>query len=338
VFTSVHRILLPRWRSWWQAVVGLMGSAPLQVAYYRSKEFQRRVDDLLPSHDLIWCHLVRTAPCARQAPVPRWLEMTDSIALTLDRASRVGPSVPWLRRFAFRTESRRMAQYEHEILKQFDLVSLISEIDRQQAFADLAPSRTRGSWWHPTASRCPTSNCPPRAAGRRGSPSSAAWILVGESRCALVLRREACGLKCACACSEARLHVIGLIPEADARRLRNLSGVSVEGVVPLLSDVLQHCRVGICPVRFGAGMQNKVSGLPRARPGDSDLRHRPGRSRRSTLASTWNWPAPHHSGSTVSAMAVEQRCCCVGTGSGRSGVGARTLLMECHPTPGAGCT
>jgi glycosyltransferase involved in cell wall biosynthesis len=256
VFAAVHRVRLPRWRSWMQAVVGLMGSAPLQVAYYRSKEFQRRVDDLLPSHDLIWCHLVRTAPCARQAPVPRWLEMTDSIALTLDRASRVGPSVPWLRRFAFRTESRRMAQYEHEILKQFDLVSLISEIDRQQAFADLAPSRTR-------IVVAPNGVSPPSAelplAGHR--PPGVALIGRMDSlanRDALWYFAESVWPQVRLRVLQARLHVIGLVPEADARRLRTLDGVCVEGVVPRLSDVLQHCRVGVCPVRFGAGMQNKV--------------------------------------------------------------------------------
>lgn len=256
VFRAIHRVRLPRWQSWLQALAGLCSSAPLQVAYFRSEAFRLRVDELLREHDLLWCHLARTAPYARHAQVPCWLEMTDSISLTLDRGSRVGASISWLRRLAFRMESRRMGRFEREVVHDFDLVSLISKVDRQQAFSDSAPHRARivvapNGVQMPHIELPPAGSRPPGVAiiGRMDSWANrdALWYFVEKVWPQVRLRVP-----------EARLHVIGLIPEADACRLRNLSGVSVEGVVPLLSDVLQHCRVGICPVRFGAGMQNKV--------------------------------------------------------------------------------
>src|SRR5690606_37513814 len=56
----------------------------------------------------------------------------------------------------------------------------------------------------------------------------------------------------------ARLRIIGPIPRIAAYRLKGLPGVEIEGVVPSIPAALATARVGICPMRIGAGIQNKV--------------------------------------------------------------------------------
>jgi hypothetical protein len=81
VFTRVERILLTKYQSYWNSLMHLPTRKPLQVAYYQSKEFADAVDRLLPTHDAVFCHLVRTAEYVRDKRIPKFLEMTDAISL-----------------------------------------------------------------------------------------------------------------------------------------------------------------------------------------------------------------------------------------------------------------
>lgn len=255
IFSAVHRVYLPRWASWLKAGLAVIGRQPMQVAYFRSAAFSRRVHQLLPESDLVWCHLARTAPYAKEAPLPQWLEMTDAISLTLERAARLGSAFS-PRTWAYRVEARRMRRYEQRLVDEFDLVTLIAEADRTQLLHSPAP-RPEGIVVAPNGVALPAQAAPP--AGERG-PSiallgrmdslanrDALWYFVSEVLPGVVARVP-----------QARLHVIGHVQAADAQRLRLMEHVKVEGVVDELSSVLDRCRVGVCPVRFGAGVQNKL--------------------------------------------------------------------------------
>src|SRR5690606_11338683 len=56
----------------------------------------------------------------------------------------------------------------------------------------------------------------------------------------------------------ARLRLIGPMPKLAKRRFERMPGVVVEGVVPSIPDALATARVGVCPTRIGAGVQNKL--------------------------------------------------------------------------------
>lgn len=254
VFTAVHRVHLPRWRSWLQMAAALPTPVPLQIAYYRSHPFRMAVDRLLPGHDLLACHLARTAPYAESKALPRWLEMTDAVSMTMRRAAdnAAGP-LPDLRRWIYRLEARRMLATERQLLDEFDLVSLVSGVDAQ-ALGAAAHPRAQVA---PNGVDLPSHALPPAGTraphialvGRMDSLANrdALWFFVRE-----VLP----GVRAAVAAAE--LHVIGYIAPADRARLAGEPGVRVLGTVPRLEDALQHCRVGVCPVRIGAGVQNKV--------------------------------------------------------------------------------
>jgi glycosyltransferase involved in cell wall biosynthesis len=254
VFKSVHRVLLPRWRSWLQMVAALAGGRPLQVAYYDCRELGALVDDLLSSHDLVWCHLVRVAPYALRYDGPRWLEMTDAISLTMERAVQTRARWSPIRQL-FHVEASRMRRFEQDMVARFDLTTFVGEVDRaavvgggaDAAQVVVAPNGV-------DAVRSPMAEAgmrPLRVAllGRMDSLANRDALHWFTTRVWPAILREA---------PAARLHIVGHVPPRDARRLRRLDGVVLEGVVPDLATVLGQCRVGVCPVRIGAGMQNKV--------------------------------------------------------------------------------
>lgn len=256
VFKEVHRLRLPRWRSWAQVALALAGSTPLQVAYYCSGAFRREVERLLPGHDMVWCHLARMAPYACRAAVPRWLEMTDAVSLTMERAARLKRSGLDPRRLAFDLESRRMRRMEQRLADEFDLISLISNVDRDTALGyETAPRANvlvaANGVEMPAVHGRPAGQRPPAIAmvGRMDSFANrdALWHFVNEILPGVVRRVP-----------DARLHIIGHVNASDERRLRRVAAVRVEGVLPDMGTVLRNCRVGVCPVRIGAGIQNKL--------------------------------------------------------------------------------
>jgi glycosyltransferase involved in cell wall biosynthesis len=57
---------------------------------------------------------------------------------------------------------------------------------------------------------------------------------------------------------QCRFRAVGRIKPGDARRLRAIEGVEVLGNVVNVADAVGNARVGVAPVRLGAGVQNKV--------------------------------------------------------------------------------
>jgi glycosyltransferase involved in cell wall biosynthesis len=255
IFASIHRIRLPRWRSWMQMMLALPTSTPLQVAYFRSAALRRQVEALAPGHDMVWCHLVRMAPYALTCPGPRWLEMTDAISLTMQRAAAAArPTNP--KAWALRLEAARMRAYERTMPKWFDLVTVVSDVDRQASLVPQEGDRARvvvapNGASRPNVGLPPAGHRPPTVGliGRMDSLANrdALWFFVREIWPAVHRRVPS-----------SRLEVIGHVVEGDRDRLLATPGVHLAGIVPSLSDTLRACRVGVCPVRIGAGIQNKL--------------------------------------------------------------------------------
>ena len=86
VFTNVERVLLTRAHSYWNTLKVLFTKTPMQVGYYQSRRFAERAEVLIQNHDAVLCHLIRTAEYARNASIPRFLEMTDAISMNYRRA------------------------------------------------------------------------------------------------------------------------------------------------------------------------------------------------------------------------------------------------------------
>jgi glycosyltransferase involved in cell wall biosynthesis len=258
-FREVHRVHLPRWRSWWNMLLALGQPAmPLQVAYYRSRAFEAAVGRQLAlhGHDLLGCHLARMAPYGLGHGRPCWVELTDAVSLTMERAARLARTRWDPRAWLYALEARRMRAFERSLAGRSDLVSLISPVDAGYLFPAGDASRSPVVV-APNGVTLPAG--PLQAAGLRG----ASVALLGRmdslaNRDALWFFVDDVWPAVRAAVPSAQLHVVGHVRPADARKLRERAGVTVHGVVARLSAVLGAARVGVCPVRFGAGMQNKL--------------------------------------------------------------------------------
>lgn len=254
VFDTVRRILLPPWRSLVNCLLALPTRTPLQVAYYRCREFARAVEELAPSHDAVLCHLVRTAEYALPLRMPKVLEMTDAISLNYERVGVHRSPLPFMNAI-YRLERARIHRLERTIVDRFDLSLLVSEVDRSYLFG-VDPVRSARVLVCSNGVDTDLLHFRPARTGHQiamiGNLMSVQNLDAADWFARAVLPRISAEY------ADATFKVVGRIREADAMRLEGLPGVTVTGTVASVEQATSSAAVGVCPVRLGAGIQNKV--------------------------------------------------------------------------------
>jgi glycosyltransferase involved in cell wall biosynthesis len=251
VFVRIERIWLPRWRSALQALMAVPTRIPLQLAYYRNRRFRDRVEALLSEHDAVLAHLIRTGQYIESVDRPAYLEMTDAISLNYSRV-RTTRSVADPRSWIYRFEEKRLARYERAAVRRFDAVTLVCDIDREWLLEGEQNDRLLVCSNGVDLNRLPWA--PPDRKpivifiGNMRSMQNfdACWWFATE---VLPRLRERAPFE---------FRVIGRIDADEARRLRTLEGVEVTGEVPDVAAAAHGALAGVCSVRIGAGVQNKV--------------------------------------------------------------------------------
>lgn len=252
VFTRVERIYLSRWRSYLNTALALPTRTPLQIAYYKSQEYRRRVHQLLQSHDLCLAHLIRVGEYVREARLPTVLEMTDAISMNYGRANEFSQALS-LKSLAYRFEAQRLFAYEKKILSDFDLVTLVSDKDADFLLGEGPRDNVLISSNGVDVHSLPFS---------RREDSEPLIAFIGNmmsmqnmdaasyfARDVLPLLRQR---------FECRFRVVGRITAEDERTLLRYPGVEVFGNVANIADAVGRARLGVAPIRIGAGIQNKI--------------------------------------------------------------------------------
>lgn len=252
VFDRVERVFLPKIRSYVNTLLALPTTTPLQVAYYRSRAFAAAVARLLPSHDGVVVHLVRCAEYVRKSDKPRMLEMTDAISLNYSRVKQLRKA-RGLKSRIFGVEARRLLDYERTIVDDFDLSVLVSQTDKDFLF----PGSHAGNVMV-CSNGVDLSGLPYSVR----SMASRVLIFIGDMR--TVQNQDMCHyfaeevMPLLRKRADYRFRIVGSIVPALAERFRAYEGVEVTGRVASVADATEDGVIGVCPMRIGAGVQNKI--------------------------------------------------------------------------------
>ena len=248
---EIQTVLLPKWRSYTGAAWRSYRRVPLQVLYYQSAEYNRKLQQLLARHryDVVHTVLSRGALHTIDAKVPvKVVEMIDALSLTMQRIAR---TEPYPSRLFFQMEAARMRRLEQLICSRFDHVLVVSKVDQQHLGA-------------PNVSVIPAgAELPQPRPARNGRPPTvifsgnlmawgtrdAVWFVVKDLWPAV--RQAVPG---------ARLRIVGLGPPPKLVRMaRSMPDVEVTGYVPDLTPYFHEADVALCPVRTaGAGLKRKA--------------------------------------------------------------------------------
>jgi glycosyltransferase involved in cell wall biosynthesis len=249
LFESITRIHLDPIGARARALGAVLGNTPLQVSYYRTRSFAAAVQEKLRNYDAVLGHLIRMAEyIASPAPgLVRVLEATDAISLNYSRTP------PGLRRWsaktlAYRVERKRLLEYERTLPPRFDVLSFVSPVDVDFLYPNRPDNVVIAS------NGVDTDHFPFVGPGRQkrivfiGNVTSEqnfdACMFFAKSVMPLV--------------ADFQFDVIGRIPSDKASMLARFPRVRVHGEVPSVSVRASGAFAAVCPVRMGAGVQNKV--------------------------------------------------------------------------------
>ena len=250
LFDEIHRIYLPKWHSALNVLMALPRRTPLQLAYYWSQAFRQKLEELIPHHDLVLAHLIRTGQyVAGRSDIPRILLMADAICLTYARMARLsGTSRLW--HFLYRAEQGRLLAYERACPAKFDQTWLHSKIDRD--FLDLNESEAQIVPMGIDIDDFPF------------NPERSGSVVAFVGNMSSSVNRDACRhfihdiLPELRRRADIRFRIVGACPDKVRQQFQSHSGVEVSGAVPRIADAMDEAFCGICPVRGGAGIQNKI--------------------------------------------------------------------------------
>jgi len=231
--------------------MALPGHAPIQLAYYRSREFQRKVEELLPQHDAVLAHLIRVGQYVAGADqtTPNILFMADAISLAYRRLSML-PEASLLWSILSRVEMKRLMRYEKTCPVGFGLVWLHSDFDR--SFLGLEQASVKILPLGIDFDQFPF------------NPAASGDVVAFVGNMSFSLNLDACRhfvrdiLPKLRARAGIRFRMIGACSQAVKEEFARYEGVEVTGEVGRIADAMSGVFCGVCPVRAASGIQNKI--------------------------------------------------------------------------------
>jgi len=248
VFSKVERVYISPIYRILNLIMGLFAEVPMQVAMFRSNSLKRLVKKSSQESDILLVHLVRMAPYQSVYNGPSILEMTDAISLNYDRVSRT--SINILKKLIFRWESNRLTKYERTCAELFSETVLVSGHDIKSMSSPQEKPIVISNGVYVKDSNYLTfgEKIVFGIVGNFSSIQNKDALQYFIKDISPLLRSE----------FSFKLKVIGRIPKKLAQNLAKYNFIEVTGEVASIKEALGDVHIGICPIRQGAGVQNKI--------------------------------------------------------------------------------
>lgn len=175
------------------------------------------------------------------------LEMTDAISMNYSRVTGFS-----LKKLIYRIERKRLLEFEKKCASEQSLISLISENDRSYLLENGATFRD---------SIVVTNGVDLYTNPHVFSPDKNEIIFIGNMYSEQNYDSAlwfATYVMPALAKKGLIFRIIGKIPSNREQVLNNMQGTIASGPVDSLHEASSRGFVGVCPMRIGAGVQNKV--------------------------------------------------------------------------------
>ena len=251
---EIYVIRRPALRSLFSVASNLWRSLPMQLLYYRSRKMQRLVDTLLANetYDAAYVHLFRMAPYVTNTHnLYRIVDLTDMIS------SEIEASMPYrtlASRMVYSIEQPRIASFERFVASWAEETWLISDRDRlllaeshPEANLQTVPNGVDLVRFFPVEEQKKEMRLLFVGHLDVFHNIDAVSFLVDEILPLVRQRIPQC-----------TLDIVGAGKGTKLSGLGRKEGVRIRGFVPDLNQALNEAAVFVAPLRFSAGVQNKV--------------------------------------------------------------------------------
>jgi polysaccharide biosynthesis protein PslH len=254
IFTEVHFVYLPKWKSAINCLRGLTDSRPLQVLYFQSQELSKKLDLLLEQnkYDAVHVQHLRMSPyLAGRKDIPRILDLPDAFSLYWERRKTIKRGIATT--LFENLEQRRVLRYE-QILKTYDLALVCSPEDiaylektHHASNLRLLPNGVDIDTFAPR-NHDYTHNSTLLFTGNMDYAPNVDAVVYFVSTILPLIRLKFPSVK---------FVIAGQRPVKQVMDLAN-EHIHITGFVKDIAASYNDASVVVAPLRFGAGTQNKV--------------------------------------------------------------------------------
>ena len=253
LFQSITVEYQPKWKSAIKAVLGLFSHRPLQVAFFRSSQFQTSLDRLLSEEkfDVIHVQHIRMAQYFEGHSCENViLDLPDAFSLYWKR--RVEKSRSILSKLFTNLEFKRLFKYELQMVPKFRKVLVCSKEDQSYLIqntgfpVELLQNGVNTEVFKPRENQF----VPLRVlftGNMDYAPNIDAVSYFVEEIWPVIIQKV----------PNAKFVIAGQRPVAKVLSLKS-NNIEVTGFIPNLADEYAKAHVVVSPLRIGAGTQNKV--------------------------------------------------------------------------------
>lgn len=253
---TIHNLSKPL--IYWNTAKKIFSDQPFQVGYFFQNKIQRKVKQQIaetkPDH--IYCQLIRTANYVKDIhDIPKTIDYMDALSMGMLRRSEITKGI---RKALFKSEGKRLGEFENRIFDYFNFHSIISEQDRllishpQNSEIRVIENGIASEYFSYPKNEIKTIDV--LFTGNMSYPPNieCCEFLVNDIKPFLPSGLE-----------------ISLTGASPAQRVKDLNqkGVTVTGWVEDIKAAYANAKIFVAPLFIGTGLQNKLleamaSGLP----------------------------------------------------------------------------
>jgi len=237
------------------AFLGIFKEEPLQVSYYYFRDIQDWINSHYKEYDLIFCLTIRTTKYLQNIDIKKTVDLIDAISLNYQTAAKIRKNFFW--KFIYSFENKRLLPYEQKALQDFDLGFITSNFDKKFITRErpelenkllVIPNGVKPYYLRENNEKIKEKDWI-LFLGKMDYPPNEDAVIYFSREIFPALRKKIKNIG---------FLIVGGNLTKRVLRLKNISGVRLTGFVKDPSFYLRKAKIIVIPLRFCAGIQNKI--------------------------------------------------------------------------------
>jgi len=247
-YCKIKTVVLKTYQNYINSFFGLFSRKPLRVWYLKSRKMRKMVGKIIKENkiNVIIIQAIRMAQyLPKNFKCKKILDAVDTPSLQIDRAIRYERNFIW--KMLYKIELSRLRRYEQSIIKKFDKIIVISNVDKI-VLSEKAIVLGNGINQKIKAPKKIKNSKNLIFVGNMEYPPNVGAVLWFAKKIFLKINKKFPGIK---------FYVVGKNPPKKIKRLVS-KNIIVTGFVKSLDSYFAKCSIAVAPLRTGSGLQNKV--------------------------------------------------------------------------------
>ncbi|BBO18583.1 glycosyltransferase [Candidatus Brocadia pituitae] len=252
-FSSVDTITLPTWKSKLNMGLNILSGEPLQVSYFKDRGFDEKISEILARRqiDVVYIFHLRMAQYfIMRNNTYRVLDLCDTVSFFMGRLLK---HARWYMKPIYTYEIAKVKKYEQQLMDYFEEYWIISREDRDALESNRKFSNIQII---PNGVDIEYFKNIEEGSGRKSiifvgymGVESIDAVFYFYNQILPMVREEV---------PDVLFYIVGANPPDKIKALEKDKNIIVTGYVEDLRDYYKKASVAIAPMRFVAGMQNKI--------------------------------------------------------------------------------